>query len=173
MGNSNILTSYRKKNVDAYIIDLNKQHQDALSAKDAEIAALNQKHNTEVEALNQKYIELQGKYANLSTDVIELQKDKSRVANVLLEAETAANAMLEQARGDAEKEKTELLAQLEQLREEVIDRKRLIQTLKQETTAAIEGLKGKLDEAMQLAQGSFEDLKNRYPMESTAEDTEA
>lgn len=162
MGNSNILTSYRKKNVDAYIIDLNKQHQDALSAKDAEIAAL-----------NQKYIELQGKYANLSTDVIELQKDKSRVANVLLEAETAANAMLEQARGDAEKEKTELLAQLEQLREEVIDRKRLIQTLKQETTAAIEGLKGKLDEAMQLAQGSFEDLKNRYPMESTAEDTEA
>ncbi len=155
MGNSNILTSYRKKNVDAYIIDLNKQHEDALKAKDAEI-----------EALNQKYIELQGKYANLSTDVIELQKDKSRVANVLLEAETTAASMIEQARGDAEKEKTELLAQLEQLREEVIDRKRLIQTLKQETAAAVEGLKAKLDEAAQLAQGSFEDLQNRYPAES-------
>jgi chromosome segregation ATPase len=152
MGSSNLLSSYRKKNVDAYIIDLNKQHQDALNAKDAEI-----------EALNKKYIELQGKFANLSADVIELQKDKSRVANVLLEAETAASAMLEQARGDAEKEKTELLAQLEQLREEVIDRKRLIQTLKDETAAAIEGMKAKLDEAAQLAQGSFEDLNNRYP----------
>ncbi len=157
MGNSNILTSYRKKNVDAYIIDLNKKHEDALKAKDAEI-----------EALNQKYIELQGKYANLSTDVIELQKDKSRVANVLLEAETTAASMIEQARGDAEKEKTELLAQLEQLREEVIDRKRLIQILKQETSAAVEGLKAKLDEAAQLAQGSFEDLQNRYPTETPA-----
>ncbi len=154
MGNSNILTSYRKKNVDAYIINLNKQHEDALKAKDAEI-----------EALNQKYIELQGKYADLSTDVIALQKDKSRVANVLLEAETTAASMIEQARGDAEKEKTELLAQLEQLREEVIDRKRLIQTLKQETAAAVEGLKVKLDDAAQLAQGSFEDLQNRYPAE--------
>ena len=40
MGNSNILSSYRRKNVDAYIINLNKQHQEALNAKDAEIDAL-------------------------------------------------------------------------------------------------------------------------------------
>ena len=121
MGNSNILSSYRKKNVDAYIIDLNKQHDEALKAKDAEI-----------EALNKQYIELQGKYAALASDVIELQKDKARVANALLEAETTAAAMIEQARGDAEREKTELLAQLEQLREEVIDRNRFIQNMKKD-----------------------------------------
>ena len=151
MGNSNMLSSYRKKNVDAYIIDLNKQHQEALNAKDAEI-----------EALNKQYIELQGKYAALASDVIELQKDKARVANALLEAETTAAAMIEQARGDAEREKTELLAQLEQLREEVIDRNRFIQNMKQETVAACNALKDKLTEAAALAEGSFADLSNRY-----------
>lgn len=151
MGNSNILSSYRKKNVDAYIIDLNKQHQDALNAKDAEI-----------EALNKKYIELQGKYAALASDVIELQKDKARVANALLEAETTAAAMIEQARGDAEREKTELLAQLEQLREEVIDRNRFIQDMKKETVAACNALKDKLAEAAALAEGSFDELSSRY-----------
>ncbi len=158
MGNSNILSSYRKKNVDAYIMDLNKQHEDALKAKDAEI-----------EALNKKYIELQGKYATLSTDVIELQKDKSRVANVLLEAETTAATMIEQARGDAEREKTELLAQLEQLREEVIDRNRFIQDMKKETVAACNALKDKLAEAAALAEGSFEDLNNRYAAPAQAQ----
>lgn len=161
MGSSNLLSSYRKKNVDAYIIDLNKQHQDALNAKDAEI-----------EALNKKYIELQGKYAALASDVIELQKDKARVANALLEAETTAAAMIEQARGDAEREKTELLAQLEQLREEVIDRNRFIQNMKKETAAACNALKDKLAEAAVLAESSFEDLSNRYAA-SKEEQTEA
>ncbi len=158
MGNSNILSSYRKKNVDAYIMDLNKQHEDALKAKDAEI-----------EALNKQYIELQGKYAALASDVIELQKDKARVANALLEAETTAAAMIEQARGDAEREKTELLAQLEQLREEVIDRNRFIQDMKKETVAACNALKDKLAEAAALAEGSFEDLNNRYAAPAQAQ----
>ncbi|MBR5279970.1 MAG: hypothetical protein IKU26_03255 [Clostridia bacterium] len=160
MGNSNILSSYRKKNVDAYIIDLNKQHDEALKAKDAEI-----------EALNKQYIELQGKYAALASDVIELQKDKARVANALLEAETTAAAMIEQARGDAEREKTELLAQLEQLREEVIDRNRFIQNMKKETAAACNALKDKLTEAAALAEGSFDELSSRYaaPAEEASE----
>lgn len=162
MGNTNGLTSYRKKNVDAYILELGKQHQEALKAKDAEI-----------EALNQKYIELQGKYASLSSDVIELQKDKSKVANVLIEAESTAASMIEQARGDAEKEKTELLAQLEQLREEVIDRKRLIQNIKQETAAACQAIIAKMEDATQLAQGSFEELQSRYPNSVPECNTEA
>ena len=158
MGSSNLLSSYRRKNVDAYIINLNKQHQDALNAKDAEI-----------EALNKQYIELQGKYATLASDVIELQKDKARVANALLEAETTAAAMIEQARGDAEREKTELLAQLEQLREEVIDRNRFIQEMKKETVAACNALKDKLAEAAALAEGSFDDLSNRYAPSAEAQ----
>lgn len=162
MGNTNGLTSYRKKNVDAYILELNKQHQEALKAKDAEI-----------EALNQKYVELQGKYANLSSDVIELQKDKSRVANVLIEAESTAASMIEQARGDAEKEKTELLAQLEQLREEIIDRKRLVQNIKQETLAACQAIVAKIEASAQLAQGSFEELQDRYPSDVSEADAEA
>lgn len=158
MGNTNGLTSYRKKNVDAYISELDAKHQAALKAKDAEL-----------EAMNQKYIELQGKYAALSTDVIELQKDKSRVANVLIEAESTAASIIEQARGDAQREKTDLLAQLEQLREEVIDRNRFIQNLKKETVEACNMLKAKLDEAAALAEGSLEELQRRYPSPDVAE----
>ncbi len=162
MGNTNGLTSYRKKHVDAYISELNERYTAALNAKDAELAAA-----------NQKYIELQGRYAALSTDVIELQKDKSRVAGVLMEAETRAAAIIEAAQGDAEKEKTALLAQLEQLREEVIDRKRFIQGLKQETIDACTALKNKLDEAAQMAAGSLEEIDNRYPAPACEETTSA
>lgn len=160
MDTVNGLTSYRKKNVDAYISELQSGHLAALKDKDAQI-----------EALNKKYNELQGQYAALSTEVIELQKDKSRVANVLIGAETTAASIIEQARGDAEREKTDLLAQLEQLREEVIDRKRLVQELKRETLNACDELKRKLEEFEVLADGQLEELQTRYPVPST--ETEA
>lgn len=176
MGNQNGLSSYRKKYVDAYLDEIFARQSQALAEKDAQIQSLNEKNA----ALLTQYNDLQAKYTALSAEVIELQKDKSRVANVLIGAETTAASIIEQARGDAEKERVQLLAHLEDLREEVIDRNRLISDMKRETLSLCEKMKSlvsascaeftaRMDEGTALAQRDFTELQANY---AVPEDTQ-
>ena len=136
------LSSYRKKFVDAYICDMEEQNAKAISERDDLIESLKAKNTELVDLFN----ELQQKYTVLSAETQELQKEKGQVADVLMNAETTAAAIIDRAKETALKEKLELEAQSELLRQEIEQRNKVISDMKEQTAGVCCQMRRSIDE---------------------------
>ena len=112
---------------------MEEQYSSALKHKDKEFAAL-----------ESSYKELKDKYTELFSSYKLLQDDKSKIADVLIGAENTAKGIIEQAKADAEGEKSKIEEQAESLREIVVDRNRIVRDMTESVNTMVADFEKKI-----------------------------
>ncbi|MBQ8164696.1 MAG: hypothetical protein IJZ94_04715 [Clostridia bacterium] len=125
---------FNKKQVTEYIASLENKYNASLKQKETDISSLENSYN-----------ELQDKYAELFDSYMVLQEEKSKIADVLIGAENRAGEIIEQAKHDAEKERSELEAQSELLREAIVDKNKILKNMKDSANALVAEFEALMD----------------------------
>lgn len=110
---------FNKSDVNAYIEKIIHEFDQRLKEKDDEISNL-----------KLQIREMKTRYESASLDSQNLIKDKERIASALIQAQEKADNILEQAKARAEVEKVMLDQTLESEREQIIDIKHDVKTLR-------------------------------------------
>src|SRR5450756_272396 len=104
------MSGYNKEDVNEYIERILSEFDSRLKEKDDEIA------NFKLQLRD-----VRSKLDQAGTDVSAASKDREKISLVLIQAQQKADSMVEEARGEAEKEKARLEKLLEAHRENLID----------------------------------------------------
>lgn len=113
------MSGYNKEDVNEYIERILSEFDSRLKEKDDEIA------NFKLQLRD-----VRSKLDQAGTDVSAASKDREKISLVLIQAQQKADSMVEEARGEAEKEKARLEKLLEAHRENLIDIKRDVRDMK-------------------------------------------
>ena len=135
------VSGYNKEDVNEYIERILSEFDTRLKEKDDEIAGL----RTQLR-------DMKGRLDQAGSDVTAAAKDRERISSVLIQAQQKADAMIEEARVEAEAEKARLEKLLEGHRESLIDIKRDIRDMKAHVTDMLSKYATNLDEAEGLVE---------------------
>ncbi len=135
------VSGYNKEDVNEYIERILSEFDTRLKEKDDEIAGLKTQLRDVKNRLDQA-----------GSDVTAAAKDRERISSVLIQAQQKADAMIEDARAEAEAEKARLEKLLEGHREALIDIKRDIRDMKAHVTDMLSRYAANLDEAEGLVE---------------------
>lgn len=167
------INGFKKKQVNTYIAELERKQNDSLE----ECRQQNRLLSERLEASEKQYEELLVKYN-------ELQTEKARFADILINAEKSAEAIRETARKEAEAEKNSLLDETEELRRTIVHRNVVLRDIKISSETMIgemlrslseagTALETKLREAQERLSMSAAELHEKYSLYSTAEEENA
>lgn len=137
------LNGFKKKQVNEYIASLERKHRESLAAYDSKI-----------KNLEDALAAADAEHAALLQQFHDLQGEKAKVADVLINAEKSASAIVENARKEAENEKIILSDEAEKLRQAVIKRNIELRNLRNES----ERLLDKILEDVAEATAQFEEM---------------
>lgn len=138
------LKKYRKKYVTEYVNALNRHYTEIIEANTNEIIKLGDAYSE----LADSYNSLLGQYNQLSSSYIVLQEEKSKVADVLINAEKTAKDIVEHAYVQAENERRSLEEQSEVLRVNIVDKNRHLRNMRLEVTQMYDNMKAQMEESM-------------------------
>ena len=138
------LKKYRKKHVNAYLEALNRHYTEIIEANTNEIIKLGEAYGE----LADTYNSLLAQYNQLSSSYIVLQEEKTRVADVLMNAEKTAKEIVSRAQLQAEKEKRELEEKSEMLRVNIVDKNKHLRDMRLEVTEMCNGVKSQMEAAL-------------------------
>ena len=135
------ISGYNKEDVNEYIERILSEFDSRLKEKDDEIA------NFKLQLRD-----VRGKLDQAGTDVSAATKDREKISLVLIQAQQKADSMVEEARGEAETEKTRLEKLLEVHRENLIDIKRDVRDMKAHVSDLLSKYATQLGEAEALVE---------------------
>lgn len=135
------VSGYNKEDVNEYIERILSEFDTRLKEKDDEIANL-----------KGQLRDLKNRLDQAGSDVTAAAKDRERISSVLIQAQQKADAMLDEARTEAEAEKARLEKLLEGHRESLIDVKRDIRDMKAHVAELLSRYATNLDEAEGLVE---------------------
>lgn len=110
---------YNKNDVNAYIEQISQEYQNKIKEKDDDIVLL----RNQIKELKSKLEE-----GNKKTD--DVAEDKTKIAEVLIKAQTTAEEIIEEAKKTALEEKKKIEEAIESDREKLVDMKGEIKKLK-------------------------------------------
>ncbi len=113
------MSGYNKDDVNEYIERILSEFDNRLKEKDDEIA------NFKLQLRDAR-----SKLDQAGTDVSTAARDRDKISLVLIQAQQKADSMVEEARGEAEAERSRLEKMLEANRENLIDIKRDVRDMK-------------------------------------------
>ena len=113
------MSGYNKDDVNEYIERILSEFDNRLKEKDDEIA------NFKLQLRDAR-----SKLDQAGTDVSTATRDRDKISLVLIQAQQKADSMIEEARGEAEAERSRLEKLLEANRENLIDIKRDVRDMK-------------------------------------------
>jgi cell division initiation protein len=125
---------YNKRSVEQYINQLNEEFEEKLKEKEEQILQLNaqiKKYLAQLDAVNQ--------------DTSTSSESKSKIADVLIKAQSTADAILEEAKANAIKEKKEIEKLIEEDREKLVDLKTEIKKIRSSVTLALKTFEKQID----------------------------
>lgn len=165
------LNGFKKKQVNEYIAELEKRHR-------ANLKAYEEKNQSLADALAAS----EKRYAELLSQYNELQGEKARFADILINAEKSAEKIKENARQEAEAEKNTLLDETETLRQTIVHRNVVLRDIKNSSETMIEEMLSGLLEASETFQNrlreeqkklsaSVTELNDKYALYYSAEET--
>lgn len=138
---------FSKSDVNAYIEKMVREFDQRIKEKDDEISNL-----------KMQIREMKARYETAESESVQLSKEKERIANTLIQAQEKADAIIEEARKQAQQEKSRLDAELENEREKIIDLKRDIQSIKENVIELLT----KFQSLLEQAESSIEETENKY-----------
>lgn len=138
------LKKYRKKHVTAYVEALNKHYTEIIEANTNEIIKLGEAYGE----LADSYNNLLGQYNQLSSSYIVLQEEKTKVADVLINAENTAKEIVSRAQLQAERERRELEEKSEVLRVNIVDKNKHLRDMRMEVTQMCSSVKSQMETAL-------------------------
>ncbi|MGI6529381.1 MAG: hypothetical protein ACOX3J_06825 [Clostridia bacterium] len=130
-------SGFNKKQVNEYIEKLVSQYQQSLSEK-----------AKECDELRAKSEQLASKLNELSTAYIQAQEEKTKIADVLINAENTAKNIIAQAQEESAKERERLSIQADEKRMLIVDLNKSIRDMRLEVEEVIEKAKNSLDNAV-------------------------
>ncbi|HPZ51324.1 MAG TPA: hypothetical protein PLI11_00220 [Clostridia bacterium] len=130
-------SGFNKKQVNEYIEKLVSQYQQSLSEKAKECDELRAKNEQLASKLNE-----------LSTAYIQAQEEKTKIADVLINAENTAKNIIAKAQEESAKERERLSIQADEKRMLIVDLNKIIRDMKLEVEEMIENAKSSLDNAV-------------------------
>lgn len=143
------MSGYNKEDVNEYIERILSEFDSRLKEKDDEIA------NFKLQLRD-----VRSKLDQAGTDVSAASKDREKISLVLIQAQQKADSMVEEARGEAEKEKARLEKLLEAHRENLIDIKRDVRDMKTHVTDLLAKYAAQLGEAEGLVEARTQSHTN-------------
>ena len=138
---------FNKSDVNAYIEKILYEFDLRLKEKDDEISNL-----------KLQIREMKTRYESAAEDSQTLSKEKERIASALITAQETADEILREAKERAAEEKSKLEEALEKEREEIIDIKRDIKTMKVQIVDMLNKYQGLLNEI----EGYIESKETEY-----------
>ncbi len=132
---NSFMGGFKKSDVNIYIEKLLKEFDEKLKNKDDEIAVLKNQNK-----------DLRHKYDDLSKKSDEIGESRSKIANVLIQAQENAEKILENARLEALEEKKKLEEMIEKDKEKIVDIRSEIKTLKSGVVALLRKYEDQLTE---------------------------
>jgi len=145
------LFGFKKKQVVEYIENVIAKYNDTLLDKKNE-------HNNLLKA----YEELFKKYNELALAYNAIQKDKEKIADTLINAENTARNVIEIAKHQAVEEKTKLVEQAEEARENIVVRKRMIRDLRLDLREMITNLEKEMKDSVKVLEDKLEDHFTKF-----------
>lgn len=124
---------YRKSDVDAYIEKILRGFDEKLWEKDDSLTTL-----------RKQFEELRQKHEDLKVKAAEIDEDKSRIADVLLQAQGQAKTIIESAQTYNEDEKKRIDGIIEQEREKIVNIKQQLKFLRDESAAMLRQFEAQL-----------------------------
>lgn len=112
---------FRKSDVNSYMEKILGEFDNRLKEKDDELASL-KSQNRDVKA----------KYEDMLKKADQISEDRAKIGNVLIKAQEKAEQLIEDARQEALEEKKKLEEAIEAERENLVDLKREVRSLKEE-----------------------------------------
>lgn len=130
---------FKKSDVNAYIEKILREFEDKLNEKDDEISAL-----------KSQLRDLRTKYEELSMRADQIKDDRSKIADVLIQAKENAELILENAKLQAIDERKKLEDMVEREKEKLVDIKAELKTLKSEVVNTLKKYEGQLSEMIEV-----------------------
>lgn len=152
------LKKYRKKYVNEYLEALNRHYTEIIEANTNEIIKLGEAYSE----LADSYNSLLAQHNQLSSSYIELQNEKSKVADALIKAESTANEIIACAHEQAELERRELENKSEALRENIVDKNKRIRDMRIEVTQMCNGVKAQMEAALKAITDKMDEEINNF-----------
>lgn len=127
------LLGFNKTDVNSYIEKILKEFNDKLKEKEDEISLLKNENN-----------DLKSRYQEVSTKVIQIGEDRTKISDVLIRAQEKAELIIEEANQKAfeEKRKTDALLEIE--REKIVDAKSKLRKLKKEASRTLKSFESEI-----------------------------
>ncbi len=123
---TSFLGGFKKSDVNGYIEQLVEEHNTKIMAKDKEI-----------ENLKNQSKEYRLKFEELSQKSSQIEENRAKIADVLIQAQEKAERMVEDGRIEALEEKKRLEETIEQEREKLVDIRQEIKALKSEVVSTL------------------------------------
>jgi len=117
---------FNKASVNNYLENLIKDYEEKLNAKDMELEKVN-KHLRSVTS----------KYEELRLDEEQVRSEKEKISGALVKANEMADKILEEAKGKAAGEVSELEAAAEREREKIVDIRKNLMRMKSDAAAVL------------------------------------
>ncbi|NLM74260.1 MAG: hypothetical protein GX184_09565 [Clostridiaceae bacterium] len=149
---------FNKSDVNAYIEKMIREFDQRLKEKDDEISNL-----------KMQIREMKTHFDSVSQESSQLMKEKELIATALIQAQEKADAVLREAKQQAQEEKIRLDQELEKEREQIIDIKRDIKDIKDYITRMLEKFRAELEQS----ESYIENRENKYTPNESVDDTEA
>jgi len=130
---TSFMGGFKKSDVNAYIEKVIGEFEKRLKEKDEEAANL-----------ENQYKEYRFKYEELLKNADQINKDRAKIAEVLLKAQEQAGSMLEQARIEAIEEKKKLEEAIEQEKEKLVDIRQEMKGLKTDVVSTLKKYEAQL-----------------------------
>ena len=152
------LKKYRKKYVNEYLEALNRHYTEIIEANTNEIIKLGEAYSE----LADSYNSLLAQHNQLSSSYIELQNEKTKVADALIKAENTASEIIACAHEQAEFERRKLEAKSEELRENIVDKNKRIRDMRIEVTEMCNGVKAQMEAALKAITDKMDEEINSF-----------
>lgn len=130
---TSFMGGFKKSDVNAYIEKILREFDDKLKEKDDEIAILKNQNK-----------EYKFKYDELQRKADQINDDRAKIADVLIQAQEKAQLMIEDARAEALEEKRKLEGIIEIEREKLVDIRKEVKMLKGEVVSTLKKYESQL-----------------------------
>ncbi len=125
---------YNKNDVNEYIEQMTQDYQDKIKEKDDEIVKL-----------RNQLKEFKAQAEENTKETYDSTEDKSKIAEVLIKAQTTAESIIEEARETASAEKRRIEQEIEHDREKIVDMKAELKKLRATVTETLRLFQSELD----------------------------
>lgn len=143
---TSFLGGFKKSDVNSYIEQIVEEHS-------AEVTA----NEKEIETLKNQCKEYRLKYEELSQKSSQIEENRAKIADVLIQAQEKAERMVEEARIEALEERKKLEDTIEQEREKLVDIRQEIKSLKSEVVTTLKKYETQLGSFISESEGRDEE----------------